>query len=289
MMMNTISIASSAMLVDLTLKGYTGKKQDRHVAEEVSLDKGAQARAGTYQKNLFAGCKELASIQGYDVLIRQWHASRTLPWSDRGPRLLPTANYFTYLQELQTHNQAREVLVTEFEQAYTQIIQAAQFELGALFNIDDYPDVSEIRHKFTFTYNIFPLPESGDFRIDIGNEGLELLKHEFEEAQQSRITEAMQDIRNRVKEVVEKLSNQLRTEPDGKKGRVHESTLDACLELCDAMGALNLTGDPEIEQMKRDLRNTVQYVDVKEIRKDTGAREQVKKELDHLLEKFDLI
>jgi hypothetical protein len=52
---------------------------------------------------------------------------------------------------------------------------------------------------------------------------------------------------------------------------------------------LNLTGDPEIEQMKRELRNTVQYVDVKEIRKDTGAREQVKKELDHLLEKFSLV
>jgi hypothetical protein len=288
MMMSTISVASSAMLVDLTLKGYTGKKQDRHVAEEVSLDKGAQARAGTYQKNLFAGCRQLASIQSYDVMVRQWHAARTLPWSDRGPRLLPTKNYFQYLQELQAHKQAREGLVTEFEQEYANIIQSAQFELGALFDIDDYPDVSEIRHKFTFTYNLYPLPESGDFRVDIGNEGLEQLKQEFEEAQNIRITEAVQDIRNRVKEAVEKLSNQLRTEPDGKKGRVHESTLETCVELCDAIGGLNLTKDQEIEDLRRSLRNVVAGVDVKDLRKDTGAREMVKQDLDDLLSKFAL-
>ena len=287
--MSNVTISSSAMLVDLTLKGYTGKKQDRHVAEEVSLDKGAQARAGTYQKNLFAGCRELASIQGYDVLIRQWHASRTLPWSDRGPRLLPTKGYFDYMQELQQHQSIRDALVDEFEKEYKTIIQSAQFELGALFNVNDYPDVSEIRHKFQMYYNIYPLPESGDFRIDIGNEGLEELRKNFEEAQEKRIADAMQDVRDRVKDAVSKLSNQLRIEPDGTKGRVHESTIETCLELCDAMGDLNLTGDPEIEQMRRELRNTVEYCDAKDLRKDEGSRMQTKKELDHLLEKFSLV
>jgi hypothetical protein len=157
-----------------------------------------------------------------------------------------------------------------------------------LFDIADYPDVTEIRHKFTFTYNMYPLPESGDFRIDIGNEGLEELRKTFEEAQQTRITEAMQDIRDRVKEAVQKLSNQLRTEPDGKKGRVHESTLETCVELCDAIGGLNLTRDPEIEELRRSLRNAVAGVDVKDLRKDTGAREMVKQDLDDLLSKFSL-
>ena len=222
-------------------------------------------------------------------MIRQWHATRTLPWSDRGPRLLPTKNYFDYLQELQAHKQVRESLVTDFEQEYTQIIQSAQFELGALFDIDDYPDVTEIRHKFTFTYNLYPLPESGDFRIDIGTEGLEQLKAEFEQAQKVRIEEAVQDIRDRVKESVEKLSNQLRVDKTtGEKGRVHESTLETCIELCDAIGGLNLTKDPEIEEMRKSLRNIVVGVDVKDLRKDTGAREVVKQDLDDLLSKFSL-
>jgi len=286
---NNVTISSSAMLVDLTIRGYTGRKQDKAVADEIAGVKHAKSRAGSYQKNLFANCKELASIQSYDVMIRQWHSSRTLPWSDRGPRLLPTKGYFDYMKELQNHQNIRNALVDEFEKEYKTIIQAAQFELGALFNVDDYPDVSEIRHKFQMHYNIYPLPEAGDFRIDIGNEGLEQLRSEFEEAQEKRISDAMQDIRDRVKDVVGKLSNQLRIEPDGTKGRVHESTIEACLELCTVMGDLNLTGDPEIEQMRRELRNTVEYCDAKDLRKDEGSRVQVKKELDHLLDKFSLI
>lgn len=285
---NNITIASSAMLVDLTIRGYTGRKQDKAVSDEVAGAKQAKSRAGTYQKNLFANCKELASIQGYDQMIRAWHAARTLPWSDHGPRLLPTKGYFDYMRELAQHENIRTALVDEFEKEYKTIIQSAQFELGALFNVDDYPDVSEIRHRFQMHYNIYPLPEAGDFRVDIGNEGLEELRKNFEEAQERRIADAMQDVRDRVKDAVSKLSNQLRIEPDGTKGKVYESTVEACIELCDAMGDLNLTGDPEIEQMRRELRNTVEYCDAKDLRKDEGSRMQTKKELDHLLEKFSL-
>ena len=287
-----ITISSSAMLVDLTIKGYTGKKQDKAVADEVAGAKHAKSRAGTYQKNLFANCRELATIQGYDVMIRQWHNSRTLPWSDRGPRLLPTKNYFDYMRELQHHQSVREALIQEFVQdsVYARVIQEAQFELGALFNVDDYPDADEVRnHRFSMTYNIYPLPEAGDFRIDIGNEGLEQLRAEFEEAQERRISDAMQDIRNRVKEVVSRLSNQLRIEPDGTKGRVHEGTIEACLELCDSIVALNLTRDPEIEAMRRELVGVVQYVDAKDMRKDEAYRAQTKQDLDDLLEKFSLV
>jgi hypothetical protein len=286
--MNNVTISSSAMLVDLTIKGYQGKKQDRAVSDEVAGAKHAKSRAGTYQKNLFANCKELASIQSHDVMIRQWHSSRTLPWSDRGPRLLPTKGYFDYMQELQQHQSIRDALVDEFEKEYKTIIQSAQFELGALFNVNDYPDVSEIRHKFQMYYNIYPLPESGDFRIDIGNEGLEELRKNFEEAQEKRIADAMQDVRDRVKDAVSKLSNQLRIEPDGTKGRVHESTIETCVELCDAINGLNLTKDQEIDDLRKELRGIVLGLDVKDLRKDTGAREMVKQDLDDLLSKFQL-
>lgn len=281
---NNITIASSAMLVDLTIRGYTGRKQDKAVSEEVAGAKHAKSRAGSYQKNLFANCRQLASITSYDVMVRQWHASRTLPWSDRGPRLLPTVGYFDYMRELQQHEAIRNALVDDFEQEYANIIQAAQFELGAMFNVDDYPDVSEIRHKFTMHYSIYPLPESGDFRLDIGNEGLEQLRSEFDRAQEQRIADAMQDIRNRVKIAVEKLSHQLRDD-----GRIYESTVESCLELCDVIEGLNLTRDPDIEQLRRELKNTVQYTDAKELRKDELVRTQTKRELDHLLEKFSLV
>ena len=75
----------------------------------------------------------------------------------------------------------------------------------------------------------------------------------------------------------------------GTKGKIHDSTVESCLELCDAIEGLNLTRDPDIEQLRRELKNTVQYTDAKELRKDELVRTQTKKELDHLLSKFSLV
>ena len=117
-------------------------------------------------------------------------------------------------------------LVQEFASAYSLLIQAAQFKLGALFRHSDYPDPLEIPGKFELRSSTYPLPTSGDFRVDIGNEGLRALKEDFEKRQNNRINEAMGEVRARVKDVLTRLSNQLRVEDDGKRGRVHDSTIE---------------------------------------------------------------
>ena len=55
-------ISSSAMLVDLSLSVWTGRKLDKTVSAEVDLNKNAKGRAGNYHKNLLAGSEKLAEI-----------------------------------------------------------------------------------------------------------------------------------------------------------------------------------------------------------------------------------
>ena len=155
---NDITIASSAMLIDLTIRGWSGKKQDREVADEVGSAKGATAsNAGTYQKNLLAGSEELKAIQQYASIIRQWHVARTLPWADSGTRLLPAVSFTSYMSELGVHEAHYNQLVQEFASAYSLLIQAAQFKLGALFRHSDYPDPLEIPGKFELRSSTYPL------------------------------------------------------------------------------------------------------------------------------------
>lgn len=285
--MNDVTIASSAMLVDLSIRGWTGKKQDREVSDEVGANKGATtANAGVYQKNLLAGSQELININKYATLIRAWHASRTLPWSDSGTRLLPAISFERYMQEMSEHEAHYTSLVNAFVQAYSLLIQSAQFSLGALFKHSDYPDPSEIPSKFELRWATYPLPTAGDFRVDIGNEGLSVLREQFAKQQETRIAEAMSEVRERIKTSLTKISNQLRIEEDGKKGRVHESTLESAIELCDALDGFNLTKDPELIQLKKDMRMTLQGIDVQDVRKDDVVRGYAKEEVDALLDKF---
>jgi len=287
MAFNVASISSSAVLVTLTISVWTGRKMDKKVSAEIDADHSTQVRAGNYHKALMAGAQELEAISKYASQIRQWHSQKTLPWSDGGERVVPTVILFDYKAELATREREFEHLINEFLIAYDTLVQGAQFRLGSLFNADEYPPRDVVASKFGMRYVFSPLPTSGDFRVDIGNEGLEELKQQFDTNQNRYIQQAMLDVWLRVKDVAERLSNQLRVDDSGGKGKLYQSTLDGALELCEMLRSMNLTNDPELDQVRKNLQMTLQGVDLKELKKDEQVRLSVKSEIDDLISKFN--
>ena len=288
--MKDITIASSAMLVDLNIRGWTAKKQDREISNEVTASKGARtSNAGVYQKNLLAGSIELADINKYATHIRQWHAARTLPWSDSGTRLLPAAVFQDYMAEFGQHEIEYNNRVAALEAAYGQIVQAAQFTLGSMFKADDYPDISEIKHKFDIRCSFYPLPEEGDFRVDIGQMGLDDLKDRFAKQQEERIASAVGDIKDRVKDILGKIAHVLRVDADGSKGRIHDGTFESAIALCDTIATFNLTNDPELTALRKEMKAMLSGMDTSDLRKDDTVRAYAREEVNALMSKFNLI
>ena len=287
MAFNVASISSSAVLVDLNISVWTGRKMDKQVSAEIDADHSTQVRAGNYHKALMAGAQELEAITKYASNIRQWHSQQTLPWSDAGTRLVPTVRLFDYKAELAIREREFEHLINEFLIAYDTLVQGAQLRLSSLFKLRDYPPRDVVASKFGMRYVFSPLPTSGDFRVDIGNEGLEELKREFDTQQDRYIQQAMLDVWLRVKDVAERLSNQLRVDDSGGKGKLYQSTLDGALELCEMLRSMNLTNDPELDQVRKNLQMTLQGVDLKELKKDKQVRLSVKSEIDDLISKFN--
>jgi hypothetical protein len=155
-----------------------------------------------------------------------------------------------------------------------------------MFKADDYPDPSEIPAKFEMRSAVYPLPETGDFRVDIGNQGLSELREQFARQQDARLNGAMTEVRSRVKSSLEKISKQLRVDENGKKGRIHDVTIESALELCDALDGFNLTRDVEIEELKSNIRMVLTGYEPAELRKDEVVRKYMKEEVDALLDKF---
>ena len=76
----SISIASSAVLIDLNLSVWTARKLDRNVSKEIDARKQATTRAGNYNKHILAGSDQLDAINKLGGEIREWHTRQTLPW-----------------------------------------------------------------------------------------------------------------------------------------------------------------------------------------------------------------
>jgi hypothetical protein len=135
-----------------------------------------------------------------------------------------------------------------------------------------------------------PVPTSGDFRIDVGNEAQQELQKKLQQLADERIEHAMLDIKTRLKEHLARMSDRLSVDRVGgelKTRMFHNSLLDTAHELCSLAKDLNITQDAELEQARLALKNAIDGIAVDDLRKDIPTRTEVKKEVDAILSKFN--
>jgi hypothetical protein len=283
-----MSISSSSILVELNISVWTANKLDKRITNDVLVSNGAtKADAGQFRKNLMSGSTLRKDIADFAASCRLWHNTMTLPWADRGPRLLPTSLFFDYKTELNKRKARFDHMVEHFEREYPQLCADAPMHLGAMYDPADYPSVNEMRSKFGFRTVFTPLPEAGDFRLDIANDDLELMKQQYETALNERVGEAMQSQWDKLHDMVARMSDKL-VEPDGDdKRRWHDTFITNAREMCSMLTHLNVTKDPKLEEARRKLELAVHGVDIEDIKDDVIVREDVKGKLDAILKDYE--
>lgn len=284
------NLDTCAMLVEFNASVWTARKLDRSTTDEVVANKNAVAKdAARVNKHLLAGRTELDVVQQMVNRARNYVYDHTLPWSDSGLRLLPTANFVTFTERMNQFEEEFEMLVADFVNIYPTLITAQAMALGDMFKRDDYPTANEIMTKFAFRVGFLPVPTAGDFRVDIGNEAQAELKAKLEAMAEERVESAMRDIRTRLKEHLKRMSDRLTTDyvqGEAKQRRFHDSLVDGALELCDLTKALNVVGDPNLEAARKELEGALLGVTPQELRKNEGIRQDTKKAVDAILNKF---
>lgn len=277
------------MLLDMNISIYTGRKQDKATATEVNTAKGARSsRATSVHKNLFAEDADLEAINSHAGKVRTWLYSVTLPWSDTGTRLVPTKAFFDISHELYQHEAEFNRLVDQFVNNYGTKVSAQAFKLGKLFDSKEYPDAHEMHRKFAFRYHFTPVPESGDFRVDIPAEAAQQLKQKFESTMHSRLQEAMTEPWDRLYNEITHIRAKLTPKEDGTMPRLYASMLENALSLCDTLESLNVLDDPQLEEARRQLRISLENIDIKTLRESPEMRDSVKVKMNDLIDKFKL-
>jgi hypothetical protein len=284
---NSISIASSAMLVEMSISTWTARKLDKRVSTQVDLDNGAKTKVVNANKNLMAGTGVLDTIVKYAANARAWHISQTLPWTDNGSRLLPMSNFMNYKQQLGELETNYEALVDKFIVAYPSLVSAAAFQLGNLFDRNEYPDESSLKKKFKFTYSFFPVPTAGDFRIDINEEAKAEIIANCNSAYQDRLNNAMREAWSRLHDCLSRMSERLTDNADGSRKIFRDSLVENGVELVSMLKHLNITQDPSLEQARRELESAIGHHNLDSLRDNSNAREAVKLKVDTILSKFN--
>jgi hypothetical protein len=281
-------VARSAMMVDLHISVYSGRKQDKATQGEVTAAKGSGSKkAASVYKNLFAECKELDALTKFQARARAEHYRLTLPWNDQGARLLPTAALLEYQQIMGRYRNEFERLVDAFLDKYDTLVAAAAFQLGTLFDRQEYLSRAQVALRFRMESSFTPLPTGGDFRLDVESAVQRELIEQYEAQLESKLAQANQDAWSRLHDALLRLSDRLTVDEDGKKKVFHDTTVTGAVELCDLLTVMNITKDPQLESARRKLEAVLSGVTPKELRDEHSTRIQTKQQVDAILDAFD--
>jgi hypothetical protein len=240
------------VLVELNISVWPASKLDREVTEKTNTDAGAVRGASQTKKNLFAGTSLRKDISDFAARVRLYHNKHTLPWADKGERMLPTALFMDYKQTMNGFEQTFNMMCNNFFLEYPRLVAEAPTNLGALYKAEEYPDITDVMLKFGFRRTVKPVPEAGDFRLDIPANDLEEMRVEFMSQQDRKLADAMREPWDRLHEMLVGMSKKLTdVEGDDTKKRYHDTLISNPLELCSLLTKLNITNDPKLEEARQ--------------------------------------
>ena len=282
------SLSTSAMGAEMSTGVWSGRKKDSFASEKVNDDAGADKNVASVYKALLGECDELDAVKKHIGNVRNHvHYHYTLPWSDGGMRLLTTAAYFEY-HRLMTEAQATfDTLVNTFLNAYDWEVTQAQMRLGTLFNANEYPSKDSIKEKFYFHVHYIPLPEAGDFRLDIGNAQAQHLKDSYNSYYQNRFDTAMANIWQRLLIPLKNMSEKLDYADHEDKKRFNNTLVDNVLDILAVMTMANVHGDSQMIAVQNKLEEALRHVTPEALREDGYLRQSVKQTADSVIKQIN--
>lgn len=259
-------LQEKAMLVNLSISSWTASKKDRAASTDIKKSKGANDKAGWFNKRLIdpTALQTVGKVEGQ---ARAMHYSMTLPWGDNGDRILPAAAYMDYMDKLRGLRVDFEHAVSDFVRDYPQRVQDARVMLGTMYDPADYPEPGQIKHRFSIHTVFTPVPSAADFRVDVAVEEQDEIRKSITASVEKRLQNATRECWVRLTDVVECMARALE-DPD----RVfRDSLVENIRATCEILPKLNLTSDYQLDATIKHVRNTL-LIEPDSLRRDKKLR-----------------
>ena len=277
------TLASSAMLVEVNISSWAGRKKDKRASTKVTEDAQAKKGVANVYKQLLGDCDELSALRGHVTAARNMHSNMTMPWSNSGLRLLPTAQYFKYTEAMSQMQNEFESLKNKFLTAYNDTVVDVQLELGTLFLREDYPTVESLNSKFAFRINYMPLPDVGDFRVDVSNDALREMRKEYSDFYSKQFNVAMNDVWTRLHKALTNMSERLDYSGKEDKKVFRDTLVPNVTDMIELLRVCNVTQSIQMSDMANKLEDAMSGVSAVVLRDDNTFRVRTKAKVDDII------
>ena len=250
-------LCDRAILVKLTIRRAALTRRDEQVTSAIQQQYKDQSLSA-FTKLFRADTSPIYHIMRAVNEVYVYHKQHTLPYVDSGPRILPSANYFEYTQEMRSKIAHVESMLNQWMPYYDQLVRDdILFRNGGQptgrATVGDYPSADEFAARMSFDLRFQPMPDKKHFLFDLSDED----EAAFDRAAEETAKLARNDTVVRMLEPLQHLVNKL-DEYKGEKGqRFHTSTLENVLEGCRMARKLAIDPPQELLDSIKELEGAV--------------------------------
>jgi hypothetical protein len=240
-----------AILVAFHRKDWTPTAKDERVEQE-TRDRLGYSGDADFRKKLI----NKAWLSEFRQVARSaltFHRDNTLPWTDRGFRILLGKNIQRYFDGMSEFKMRAEVLVDQLAENWPAILdESRSLWPGDLYDPSDYPGQEEIKVLFGIDWSERPIPDSNDFRLKDINPSMQ---KEIQKRMDADVIKAIREASETpwllafeaIERVVETLADTDKT--------FHYTMISKLAKLVDALPGLNLTEDPRLDEIAKDAKD----------------------------------
>jgi len=266
-----MSLNDTAIIANPRFKIWSARKLDKDATIELCNDKKAEHGAARVNKSLLPDDPKLKAIRKLVGEARNYHYEHTLPWEDRGGgRILPAGLYVPYQKQMDTFVADITKLIDEFCEAnyYDKAVADGMIKLGELADKWEYPSNWQVRQSFEADVAYYPIPNPQDFRVQLGAQEIQRLKKTARVHEKVIIKKATEHLWARLSKLAAHAHERL-ADPDKSFHKTLTSNINHFNEI---VSELNIGEDRFINEIAKDLADTVGAQDVDALRKDPDAR-----------------
>lgn len=265
-----MSITTNCMTVNLHIGMWEGRRLDREAGKKIVRDADATDSEAVRVNKLIVPKDSFAEVTTARNKLRQHYLDHTLPWKDNGDRVLTRRMFPQFIPEHEALKNTFDDAASDYvNKKYLAAREQAEFRLGKLFTAGDYPSPGELRGKFYVTLEIDAVPEKDDFRVALDAGTIDTIKTNMEAAMKERVTNAMQDVYQRVFDTVQHFMSKT----SDTDAIFRDSMVSNLNDLVEVLPGLNLLDDPNLKRIGKDIKASLAGYSAKDLRKDPKARQ----------------
>jgi len=296
--MKLTTLSEKAVLVKLTTRRANLTKRDTVAEEFVQEELGDTSLI--VNKKLFRD-----TINPVNVLMAKasepytYHKTHTLPYVDKGPRVLPNVQYLDYTSNMRRIKQEVEAMMNSVMPKYDDYVQLdIQSRIARDAGktkpvkyvapcVDDYPTAEQFEQAMSIELVFSPLPDARHFLFDISEEDMNAFSQQMDSVAQRARSEVIKRMMEPLKHLVDKLNK-----PIGTEGHIfRDSAVENVIEGIDMAKKLNVNEDPDIVEMANTIGDAISKysTNVAVLRESPIVREQAAAKLDDIAKQMGFL